>query len=67
MAAAAAVSRATGASSALLDSTGFHHKCERRVRQQLSAEEFETAWSGGDSLSFDEAAIAALREATDAS
>ncbi len=64
MAAAATVSRATGASSALLDGTGFHVKCERRIRQELSALEFETAWSKGGSLSFDEAVIAALSKTT---
>ncbi len=62
MAAAAAVNRATGASSLLVADTGLHKAFEHRVRAALGAAEFEAAISTGGSLSFEEAAALALSE-----
>jgi non-specific serine/threonine protein kinase len=63
MAAAAALSRALG--SALIpwaEAGGFHHECERRIRDELGPEEFHAAWNEGAALSHDEAIDFALRE-----
>ena len=65
MAAASAVNRATGASSILVGGTRFHRECERRTREALGVVEFDTAWSKGDSVSFDEAVSVALSETGD--
>jgi serine/threonine-protein kinase PknK len=63
MASAAAVSRATGAQLLTFAQVGrFHDECERRIRQQLDATEFEAIWNRGNSLAFDDAVAIALRE-----
>jgi serine/threonine-protein kinase PknK len=63
MAAASTVSRTTGVF--LFGATRLHRECERRSREALGAAEFDTAWSKGESLSFDEAAAIALSETAD--
>jgi serine/threonine-protein kinase PknK len=50
MAAAAEISRANGAPLASSFVGGFHAECERRIREQLSPEEFQNAWNEGATL-----------------
>jgi serine/threonine-protein kinase PknK len=50
MAAAAEISRANGALLVMSFLGGFHTECERRLREQLSAEEFQEAWNEGAAL-----------------
>ena len=38
----------------------WHDECESHARQELDADEFQTAWAQGDALSLNEAAAFAL-------
>lgn len=61
MAASAAEGRAGGATATTMAfAPKFHEACERRVRDELSAEEFDDTWAEGSSWSFDQAAAYAL-------
>jgi predicted ATPase len=51
MAAAAKISAASGATLATFVLGEFHAKCERQVREQLGADEFQKAWEEGTALS----------------
>lgn len=63
MAAAAALSRSSGAGSTVIALVGsMHQQCERAAREELSDAVFEAARVEGESLSFDEAAAVALTE-----
>ncbi len=50
MAAAAEVSRSSGARLTSSFVGGFHAECERRIREQLGPEEFQRAWDEGTAL-----------------
>jgi hypothetical protein len=50
MAAAAEISRASGAPLATFVLGEFHAECERHIREQLSSDEFQTAWNEGTAL-----------------
>ncbi|WP_186243533.1 BTAD domain-containing putative transcriptional regulator [Mycobacterium simulans] len=56
MAAAAEISRASGAILASVLVGDFHSECERRVREQLSAAEFQAAWNEGTALNMSDIA-----------
>jgi serine/threonine-protein kinase PknK len=58
MAAAAEISRASGLLLVFGFIGGLHAECERRIREQLSAEEFQTAWNEGTAMSTSEVAQA---------
>ncbi len=58
MAAAAEISRANGAPLAGSFVGGFHTDCERRIREQLSPEEFQKAWNEGATLNMSNVARA---------
>ncbi len=61
IAAASAVSKATGAGTTLFAMVGgFHDDCERRIRDQLGPVEFQAATVEGRALSFEKAAAMAL-------
>jgi non-specific serine/threonine protein kinase len=63
MAAAEALGRTVGASSAVLPHlTLFHEECERRARKTLDEQAFLAAWRDGNSLSFNDAVAFALDE-----
>ena len=63
MAAAEAVSRACGATTAIFAQVGdWHQECEHRARQQLSPAQFDAAWSQGDAMTFEQATAFALAE-----
>src|SRR5262249_29842261 len=63
MAAADALSRASGASFIMVAAIGgFHEACEQHAREQLDAVEFQEAWDQGNSLTFDEAIAIALTQ-----
>ncbi|MGV7256657.1 protein kinase domain-containing protein [Mycobacterium kansasii] len=56
MAAAAEISRVSGAPLVSSFVGGFHAECERRIREQLSAEEFQAAWDEGSATSMSDLA-----------
>ncbi len=58
MAAAARISSASGAPLATFVLGDFHAECERQVREQLGADEFQKAWNEGTALSTAEVAAA---------
>ncbi len=58
MAAAAEISRANGAPLACALIGGFHTDCERRAREQLGTEEFQTAWNEGTEMEMPDVAAA---------
>ena len=63
MAAADALSRATGASFMIINAIeDSHEACEHRAREELDAAEFDAAWDEGSSLTFDEAIAVAVAQ-----
>jgi serine/threonine-protein kinase PknK len=58
MAAAAEISRVSGAMLMFAFVGGFHIECERRIREQLSPEEFQQAWTEGTTVSMSNVAQA---------
>ncbi|MFQ2845746.1 hypothetical protein ACLILZ_33775, partial [Mycobacterium paragordonae] len=62
MAAAAAISRASGADVISANVGGFHDSCERQVREQLSPADYRSASNQGRFLSLDEAVALVLDE-----
>ncbi|MCV6986023.1 protein kinase [Mycobacterium shinjukuense] len=58
MAAAAEMSRASGAPLSCSCFGGFHAECERRVREQLGEAEFQAAWNDGTALNITDVAQA---------
>jgi serine/threonine-protein kinase PknK len=65
MAAAAEISRVNGAPLACALIGGFHTECERRAREQIGAEEFQTAWSEGAAMKMSDVAAAISRNSLD--